>query len=165
MSKKTRRPEYKVSEGSVISTIKQHTKKGKIRGKNKKQTKILIGACPHHTTNSKGKIKPIISNDGKQWCTCRLCKASFKGRPYKNEELDNKLKGAIEVINQGKYLSVAVGAGNDTIRYFTELGSMLALAKKYYKRVSSLAEKVESIHNKKKKKKNGSDFGTMGAWR
>lgn len=163
---KNKRPEYKIGEGSVISIIKQNTtKNGKIRGKNKKQTKVLRGACVHHTLTNKGKIKPTIYNDGKQTCTCRLCQASFKGRPYSKEEVAGKIKGAKEVINQLKYLAVAVNAGNDAVRYASEAGSILELLPKNYRKVASIAEKAESVRNKKKKKKNGSDFSTIGSWR
>ena len=160
--------DYKVAtgSGSVIAIIKENTNKhGKIRGKTKKQTKVLRGACVHHTLNNKGKVKPTITNDGKQTCTCRMCGASFKGRPYNKEEVVNKFKGAKEVVNQAKYLAVAVNAGNDAIRFFSEMGSMLELAPKNYRKIGSIAEKAESVRNKKKKKKNGSDFSSMGGWR
>lgn len=163
---KNKRPDYKITEGSVISVIKQNTtKNGKIRGKNKKQTRVLRGACVHHTLNKNGKVKPTIYNDGKQTCTCRMCQASFKGRPYDKEEVINKIKGAKEVVNQLKYLSVAVNAGNDAVRYASELGSMMECLPKNYRKVASIAEKAESVRNKKKKKKNGSDFSTIGSWR
>ena len=50
-------------------TNKALTKKGRLKGKNKKETKALKNACMHHKINRKGKLKPayfIQDND----CTC-----------------------------------------------------------------------------------------------
>lgn len=163
---KNKKPDYKLNDGSVVAIISQNiTKNGKIRGKNKKQTRVLRGACVHHRLNKSNKCKPTISNDGKSMCTCRLCGGTFKGRSYSNEEIENKIKGAVEVNNQLKYMSVAVNAGNDAVRYSSELGSMLATFKKNYKKINSIAQKAESVKNKKKKKKNGSDYSAMGGWK
>lgn len=152
-------------EGNVINVVKQHTdKKGRIRGKNKTQTKILRGACVHHTINGKGKIKPTIGNDGKSTCTCRLCGGYFKGRPYSPEEVEKKFSGAKEVVNQMKYLAVAVKAGPEAVRFSSELGSMLEIAPKHYKKIGRVAEKAEQVRNKKKKKR-GDDMSAVGSWK
>ena len=162
MAKK--KPDYKVDSTNILATIKANTRKnGKIRGKNKKQTRILKGACCHHLPNNKGKIKPTISNDGKMTCTCRVCGASFKGKPYSKQDVENKMKGMVELDNQLKYLAVAVNAGGDMVRYSSELGSMLACFPKYYRNVVSIAEKAENVR-KKKKKKRGSDYSNVGSW-
>ena len=163
MAKK--KPDYKL-DGNIIATIKEHTNKhGKIKGKNKKQTRTLVGACPHHTLNKNGKIKPILSNDGKQTCTCRACGASFKGHPYSGEDVKRMAKGTKELVNQLKYLSVAVNAGNETVRFACELGSMLEHLPSVYKNVKQIAEKAEAVKNKKKKKKSNSNFSNVGGWR
>lgn len=153
-------------EGSVISVIKQYTtKNGKIRGKNKKQTRTLRGACPHHTIDKKGRIKPTVTTHN-QVCTCRLCGGSFKAKGYTKEEVTNKIKGAVEIVNQLKYLSVAVNAGEGAVRYSTEVGSYLAHLPKNYRKVASIAEKAETVRNKKNKKKKGNaDYSTVGSWR
>lgn len=153
-------------QGSVISIIDQNTTKhGKIRGKNKRQTKVLRGACVHHTLNKKGRIKPTVTNDGKSTCTCRRCKYSFKGRPYSRTEVQERVDGTKEVVNQLKFMAVAVNAGPDAIRYSSELGSMLELLPSNYKKIGSIAEKAERVRNKKKKEKNGADFSAIGSWR
>ena len=153
--------DYKL-EGNIINVIDQHTKKGKIRGKNKTQTKILVGACPHHTFNGKGKLKTTLGNNGKNKCTCRRCKADFEPRTYTKEEVIKKIAGAKEVVNQMKYLSVAVKAGPEAVKFSTEAGSILELLPKFYRKTAKIAEKSESVRKKRKNKKHSSanDYGS-----
>jgi cation transport regulator ChaC len=160
-----KKPIYKAGDGSVISIIKENTTKhGKIKGKNKKQTKVLRGACVHHTTNHKGKVKPTIGNNDGKVCRCRLCGGTFKPSTYDKEAAENKIKGMREINNQAKYLAVALGTANENIRYFSELGSMIELFPKNYRKLASIAEKVESV-KKKKKNRDNDNYSSLGSWR
>ena len=58
MSKKNKefkRTNYRMGDGSVVATITANQKKGKLKGKNKKETRILKGACTHHIIGKNGK--------------------------------------------------------------------------------------------------------------
>lgn len=153
------------SKGSVVRIIKDNTtKKGKIRGKNKQETRIMKGACPHHTINKKGKIVPTLvsDRDSNKYKVCRLCGARVEARTYDKEEVSKKLQGAIDVDNNMKFLAVATNAGEPMVRFSSELGSMLKVAKKYYRKVAKIAEKAEKIKSKKNKGRRSND--SLGSW-
>ena len=57
-TKNKKQNEIKIGDGSVIAIITENlSKKGEIKGRNKRQTKVLRGACMHHVINRKGKVK------------------------------------------------------------------------------------------------------------
>lgn len=158
---------YRLGDGSILSILKQNTSKnGKLRGRNKRETKILRGACVHHTLNKKGKVKTTIDTskaDGT--CYCRQCGNSFKIGSYSKGEVKNVLTPVKDVVNNLKFLAVAVSAGPDTVRYSAELGSMLELLPKTYGNVSEIAVKATSSKGKKKHNKNRYDANnSYGAW-
>lgn len=161
------KPNYKFGDDSIISVIQQNlTKNGKIRGKNKKQTKILKGACVHHhlKKNDRNKKKATLEvNKAQNICRCRMCSESFRGTTYTKEEIKEIMKPFKSANSQAKYLSVAVGGGNEAVRYFSELGAMLALYPKNYRKVANVAEKKDKVKGKKKKK-NHSDSEVLGSW-
>jgi len=165
MSKKKHDSSKITSKGSVVSVIKANTtKKGKIQGRNKHETRIMKGACPHHTINKKGKIVPTLvsDRDNSKYRICRLCGARVEPTTYTKDELSKKLQGAIDVDNNMKFLSVAANSGESMVRFSSELGSMLKLVKKYYRSIAKTVEKREKIKNKNNKKNRGND--SLGSW-
>ena len=165
MGDKNKNRDYKV-QGNIIAVIKQNTKKGKIRGKNKKATKILRGACPHHTITDKNKLKKLLIPDpgyGKGVCRCKLCDAKVKMKAYTKEEVRKGFEGAIEIVDNMKFLAFAVNAGADAAKFATELGSMLAIAPKYYKQISNIAVKGSKVRNNRKNRKK-ENYTSVGMW-
>lgn len=165
MSKK--KVNYRLGDGSILSILKQNTSKnGKLRGKNKRETKILRGACVHHTLNKKGRVKSTIdASRADGTCYCRQCGHEFKAGAYSKPEVKEMLAPAKDVVNNLKFLSVAVSAGSDTVRFSAELGSMLELLPKTYNQVANIALKSISAKNKKKHGKNKYEMSnSIGAW-
>lgn len=169
MSKKNKefkRTNYRMGDGSVVATITANQKKGKLKGKNKKETRILKGACTHHIIGKNGKIKPMYHNDGNGRCICRMCGGSWKAKMYNDDDLERIIGKTEDVNNQSKMIVQAIGADKSTIRYFSEFGSMLKLYSKTYNNIRRIAEKQDSMKRKKKGNHSGGNSNTtLGAWR
>lgn len=166
MAKKNKnKPIYKLGDGSVPAIITQHlSKKGKLKCDDKKQMKVLRGACVHHKLNNNGKIKAQISSNGKGERFCRICGATFTTTPFDDESLASILSDMENLNNQAKFVVTAVGADNSSQRFFAETGSILKLYPKAYQKLIKVAKKADSV--KKKKKKNRSDgSSTYGSWK
>ena len=147
---------------SVVEVSKHITKKGRIKGKNKKETKMLKGRCTHHKINRKGSVKPMITCDS-EYCYCELCDAKFPTRLFKDDEIKDLVNDFNEFNNQNKYMSVATGVGENMTEYFAQLGVMLSMYKKYAKRVRNIADKTGN-HKKHKKKQKSSGSSQFGSW-
>ena len=147
---------------SVEQISKNVNKKGRIKGKNKRETKALIGMCPHHKYNKNGKLKPtIFSNDG-EYCICSMCGAKFPASFYKNEEI-GEIIGEMKVLNnQNKFSAVATNAGTEMNDFFAQFGVMLQHYKKNSKKVRNVAEKQGRVKEKKKQHNGGSSM--YGSW-
>lgn len=141
---------------------KSVNKKGKLVGKNKKETKMLKAVCPHHRINKHGKVKPTFMNNGEGTCVCTMCRATFPAKFFKDEKLDGIIGDMKTVNEQAKFMAVATGAGNQTIDFFTQFGVMLANYKKAYTKERNVAEKQSNVKNKKKKKSYESN--QYGSW-
>lgn len=147
---------------SVEMVSKCVNKKGRLKGKNKKETKVLIGSCPHHRYNKHGKIKPtIFSNDG-EYCICTMCGAKFPASFYSNGEIGSIVGAMRQMNDQNKFTAVATNAGNEMNDYFSQFGVMLQYYKKNTKKLRNVAEKQGRVKDKKKRNNNGSSM--YGSW-
>lgn len=138
-------------------------KKGKIKGKNKKEERVKRGACVHHKYNKKNKVKPDCDNE-KGKCHCRMCDARFRHKPYSDDEVVKNLNPVKEMNNQLKFVAVATNAGPEAIRYASQLGAMLECFRKNYKAVISIAIKQDRVKKKGKKNKSNSGSAALGSW-
>ena len=148
----------------IIQTItKSLTKKGKIKGRNKKETKMLTYACPHNKLNKKGEIVPQIETVGKM-LRCRMCHAEFSGHIYMDDEIRKMLKNTMYLINQMKFMMPALKADKDTQRFVTQLAVSMEQVPKIYHRIRKVADKRTEMQRKKKNKQNRDNDG-YGSWR
>lgn len=151
--------------GPVQMVTRAINKKGRLKGKNKKETKMLKASCPHHRYNKKGKLKPTIFNNNDGTCICTMCGGKFPAKFYDNDQL-GQIVGDMRTLNeQSKYMAVATGSGDSTVEYFSQTGAILSKYKKAYKKVRSFADKQSNIKNKKKKKvaTGSSQYGGWGS--
>ena len=138
-------------------------KKGALKGKSKKETKVLKALCPHHKYSKKGKLKPTIFNNGDGTCVCTMCGKKFPASLYNNENL-GQIVGDMKTLNeQSKYMAVATGAGPATIDYYSQFGVMIGNYKKSYKKLRNVIAKQDSIKQKKKKRA-GTTSAQYGSW-
>lgn len=146
---------------AVMQVTKSLNKKGKLKGKNKKETKMLKGMCPHHKLNKHGKVKPtIFSNDGES-LICELCGARFPGHFFSNSEIKEIVEDMEVLNNQNKFMAVAIGAGEGTVDFFAQMGVALKSYKKNSKKLRNVAEKQNKV---KKKSKSASGSANYGSW-
>lgn len=138
-------------------------KKGRLKGKNKKETKMLKGMCLHHKYNKHGDRKPAIVPGGKKFYYCKMCGSTIRLNTYTKEHLTEVVEEMTNINNQAKYLATAVNAGNAAVEYFASCGIALTNYKKYYIRVATIARKQSKI--KKRKKRSEGSSAQYGAWR
>ena len=138
-------------------------KKGKIKGKSKKQTLILKGACTHHKINNKGKARQQVYVQNRV-AHCKMCSASFRTDLYTEEELVKVLDRMKELNNQAKFMVKAIDGGRELEHFFSSMGANLNLYSKFYKNVAKVVDKIDNRKKKKKGKNFGgsSEFGTFG---
>lgn len=160
-----KKKKYKVvpceRSNSVAIVSKSLTKNGKIKGRNKAETKMLEAACCHHVPKKNGKLKStyIIHGD---MCICKKCKASFPARLLEKDDINEVYNGAAELIDQAKYLVVACNSGAPALDLLAETKIKLNQSKKIHKRVTKIARKSQGI--KKNKNKYPGAETTLGFW-
>jgi len=158
-------PTKKKSFTSIVS--ENLSKNGKIKGKNKKDTKRLIDICEHHVENKKHKRKPNISNDGNGICTCRACRQKFPTTVKSKSEVKELTEPLLQLVNQSKFIAVAANLGRNTEEYFVHGATFLRTFPKTYAKAVDVVSKEEKT-KKHKKKKNGdryrSDSAKFGSW-
>ena len=148
---------------SIIQVTKHLNKKGRLKGKNKKETKALKGMCPHHKITKRGKVKPTIFNQDGKYCICYMCGQEFPMNFYKNEELDEIIGNMKELNNHNKYTSVATNSGDGMVDFFANVGVALEQYKKNAKRVRNVASKEHNVKRRRNNKATGSSqFGSWG---
>nr|DAN38496.1 MAG TPA: DnaK suppressor protein [Caudoviricetes sp.] len=144
-------------------------KKGKIKGKDKKETKTAKASCPHWRINKKGKQVPNIDVVG-DYAICRGCGSKIPLQFYDNDHLKEVINNMKELNDQAKFLSVATNSGEEMLGLFSKTGVLLGLYKKRYKKIRKIAEKQSNImggkKNKKKNKGNGGGTSSdaYGSW-
>jgi hypothetical protein len=151
---------------AVSAISKSLNKKGKIKGKNKKETKYLMRACTHHYYNRKGKLKPAFINDSNGTCVCELCQRSFPTKPETKDAVKNKITPILGLANQVVTASVAGNLGEKAIDSFVNLKVLLEEFPKNYSRAMKAISKEDNIKKKKKKNINGGGGGSSqyGGW-
>lgn len=146
----------------LIKVTQALNKKGKIKGHNKKETKILKAMCPHHRINKKGQSVPKLYNNG-DYCICPMCKGFFKPDFFEKEFVKNTVSDMTEITNQAKFMAVATGAGSKAVEKFCTVSVDLVGYTKAYEKLKAVAQKQGNIKNKKKKHVNrGSE--AYGSW-
>ena len=163
--KKSKRPAYKLNDGSIPAVITEHvTKKGRLKANNKKDYKILRGACVHHVITNKGRLRATVQNNGKRECYCRICERTFSTTPYEDKALDATIGSMRDLNNQAKFMNTAIGGGHESEQFFSNLGSILELYPKRYKKLLAVVKKADGLRKKNKRKKTSAG-STYGSWK
>jgi hypothetical protein len=165
MSKK--KQNYDVKRSNAFKKVSASiTKKGKIKGQNKKETKTLRKLCIHHKRGKDGSVKPTVyirNVNGEPICFCKQCGASFPAKTFVPEKefanTFNSFKSYNELV---KYLSVACRMDPETIDFFADFSVRCGVWKKLLNRTMKIASKHDIINKKKKKKKQNNIYGSWG---
>lgn len=158
---------YVAPKGDITKIITESLNKhGEIKGNGKKDTKNKKAICNHHRYNKKGKVKPMIWNDGAGKATCDACGHSFPTSLYGKDKTHKITKEFVTMLDQKRYLAQAADLGED-VKYYL---ATLSLNASHFEKVSNNIERVVAKQEqaKHKKKKSGNrDYGreNLGGWR
>ena len=150
----------------AINEVSKHvTKKGVIKGRNKKETRLLRQTCPHWIRTKKNEIDPALfsTSSGAQVCEC--CGEEVSTHFFSKAEVKNIIGAFTTLTNQMKFLAVSVNASNDDLNFIIDTHIRAPRLNKYYKKMKKIAQVQYRVSDKKKKKgavKSSSDFG---GWR
>lgn len=154
---------YGKSYKAVSAVSKSLNKKGRIKGKNKKETKYLTRACSHHYYNRKGKLKAAFFNNANGECICELCGRSFPTKPETKADVKDKISTVLGLANQAVTAAVAGSLGEKAVDKFVNLKVLLEEFPKDYSRTMKAISKEDNI-KKKKKNNNGGGSSQYGGW-
>lgn len=149
---------------AVAAVSRAVNKKGKIKGKNKKETKYLKRACTHHRVTKNGKIKPAFINTSNGECVCELCGRSFPTKPESKSDVRDKLEYVLGLANQAATASVAGGLGEKIVDKCVTLKVLIEEFPKDYNRIMKAISKEDNIKKKKKHNNNGGGSSQYGGW-
>ena len=147
---------------TILEVSQNINKKGRLKGKTKKQTKMLKAKCVHARLNKEGKIRPTIHPVGKGVFECKICKARFHAKPASKEEIEEVISKLIDRINFAKYAAVAINADPKTVDYLANLNVGVKSFKKTYKKLTAIVKKRDTVSKKKRKgsRYNNSEYGS-----
>lgn len=145
--------------------IEFHTQKlnkhGELKGKNKKETRLIKDTCMHHKIGKKGKVKARIELDNNV-AHCTMCNHEFTVTPYEKDERNRITNDMWEFTDQTKFMAAAVGADESTMRALAEFGVGIDNIKKINKTLTKIVKKEDMLSKKKQKNKNSSQ--SLGSW-
>mgnify|MGYP006873022961 CR=1 FL=1 len=136
---------------SIKAYSSKLSKKGRIKGKNKKETMTLRGMCCHHIITKKGKLKPTLETYDKDTKICRVCTHTFNPNFHEGDKLRQTIDNGREIIDQMKFALVALGAKPETIDFVCQAGGYWEHIEKLYKKTVSIVKKRNSLKVKNKK--------------
>lgn len=147
---------------ALVAISKSITKKGKIKGKNKQETKALYGICPHHRLGKRNKLKTTVKPDKSgKYLLCKLCGARIRTSFYTKDEVNTAYQLMNDVSNQAKFLTTACRTNTKAIEYWSSLSAHLIPFKKSYSKIYKIAnQKSSRIYGKKIK----DELDSLGSW-
>ena len=163
--KKFKRYQLKIGEGQKL--IQVHTdalnKHGELKGRNKKETKLLQATCCHHKLGKHGKIKMRVNPDQQAGMAhCTMCGHDFRIEPYTKEQRNEVINNFIELVDQTKYFAMASRVSEANIRQLAEASIVAEITRKINKKTTKAVVKQNNIDKKSRKNRSTS---TLGNWR
>lgn len=137
-------------------------KHGELKGKNKKETKLIKDTCMHHKVGKKGKLKSRV-NVNDQTAHCTMCGHEFPATLYTKEERNRIVGEYIEYLDNTGYMAASVEAGEDILRCVAEAKVSARNTKKINKKCTKIVRKEDQIAKKKKKNKDNGN-SKLGSW-
>ena len=151
----------------IINIDKHVTKKGKIKGKNKAETKLLRTSCCHHRYNNKGHLKqttiPIRTDDGETHFICRRCGCEFTPTVYTKKDVKEAIIPVIDILENDKFIAAATNSGQNVISYLVQTEVAIKKLPKVNKKLAKIASRRSDIKNKKKNR-NTYSSNSYGSW-
>ena len=148
---------------TVALITKSLNKKGRIKGKNKKETKALKNACGHHYYSKKGKVKPLFFNDNNGHCICEACNSQFQTAIESKSEVKEIVAPVINLADQAVVAAISGNLGAKTVEKITGLKVVLHDFHKDYAKIMKAVSKRDNL-SKRKKKTNTYGSASYGSW-
>lgn len=149
---------------AVLSTTEALTKKGKLKGKNKKQTKLLKAACCHHVYNRKGKLRPTYHDNSHGNVTCELCGRSFSVMWADKDKINDIIKPVLSYMDQAAAGAVAGNLGEKAVDTLVHTKVAVTQFPKNYEKVMKVLHKASRMKKKKNRNNNGGGSTQYGSW-
>ena len=147
----------------IVMVDKCLNKHGKIKGKNKKDTKLKRTSCVHHKYNRKGNLRntcfPISDNQ----LQCKRCGAVINTVNYSKKDVKEAIEPVIEILESNKFVAAATNAGQSVVSYLVQTENMVKQMPKVSGKLSKIASKRSSVKNRKKKH-DSYDSSKYGNW-
>ncbi len=164
MAKSVFRTSGKGSRNRIIAEQTRAVKKnGKLKGKNKKETKIMKMRCMHHVYDKKDRVKPTVK-PYKGHLICTMCKQDIVTEFYSKAYVKKSVEPVMDIVQQAKYLAVACNTSNETISFISDLSVQLGLLPKTYDRLVDLGSTQGKSKKKKKEKDEWAGSRSYGNW-
>lgn len=154
-------------QATVVKVTNSLNKHGVIKGKDKKETKMLKWQCPHHKLTKKGKLKSMIYNDGNGVCSCSMCGHKFPPRIANKTEIAKVVNKTIQYVDQARYMVTAADLGQESETYLERLSVDINRFPKVYGRIGHVINKHDNTKKKKNKNRNrynDSGSSSYGGW-
>lgn len=167
MSKKNKKQKsINFGNRKIIDIIEERSDKhGKIRGRNKQETKDLRNSCTHHKVTKKGKIRGTLQpSDVEGYLYCPKCGKLVSTELATPEMIDENFTETSGLLSQSLYFAQALDAGEGVIRDIAESNIRLMRVKKSVKKLTKMAKKTDNLSDKGKKNKKNVSSATFGSW-
>lgn len=140
-------------------------KKGKIKGKDKKETKQFRALCAHHVITKKGKIKNKLVTYNKTNAICKLCNAIVPVTLMSPEEVEKTLETGRIMYDQSKYVAVKMGMRPETVDIICNGAVYWYKMKKIFPRICEIVNKTNALNHHKNKPNDNNRDKVFGQWR
>ena len=128
-------------------------KHGELKGKNKKETRVIRDTCMHHKIGKKGKLKSRVDLIGDNMGHCTMCCHEFTITPYTKEDRKKIISDVTEMTDQTKFMAAAIGADESTQRALAEFSVGIRNLNRINKQCTKMVKKEDQLSKKNKKNK------------
>jgi hypothetical protein len=146
----------------IVLVDKSLNKHGEIKGKNKKETKMLRKSCVHHKYNKKGNIRSVtfpVNNPDTEFMerygeskffVCRRCGKMIRLHTYNKKEVKEILAPVYDCLETEKFIAAATNAGQGVVSYLVGTQIQLDKLPKVAGKLDKIASKKSKLASKKK---------------
>jgi hypothetical protein len=149
---------------AVMVTTNAVNKKGKLKGKNKKEKKLLKESCCHHIYNKHHKLKATFHDAGPGVVVCELCGREIPVAWVETDKIKEICDPVLSYANQAVTGAVAANLGEKVVDYMVNFKVSVEEFPKYYKKTIKVLNKQDRMRKKKNRKNNGGGSTKYGSW-
>ena len=149
---------------TVQLATKNRSKKGRLKGSNKKETKTLRLCCPHHYYNKKGVLKSATFAPNNNDLICEQCLRKIHVHQTHNSTVKKTVKTVKGYLRQLQFANVEINGGEKVQKDINELMVRIDKLPKLYKKIFAIVGSMTKKPKNKKKRKKGGSTQQWGTW-